>query len=112
MFRGKLMLRTRMIVAMRKIFWRPMLKILRKRRERGAFVIKDSLIVLQNTGRVLQAIRYTAHHQPIVSSHIIALANFEYCTTGSSKPMFLHVSGLLEFSTTSLSLALCSSCCR
>jgi hypothetical protein len=58
MFRGKLMRRTRMIVAMRKIFWRPMLKILRKRRVRSAFVIKDSLIVMQNTGKVLQAIRY------------------------------------------------------
>jgi hypothetical protein len=57
MFRGKLMRRTRMIVAMRKIFWRPMLKIWRQRRLRSAFVIKDSLIVMQNTGKVLQAIR-------------------------------------------------------
>ena len=58
MFRGKLMRRTRMIVAMRKIFWRPMLKILHKRRVHGVAVIKDSLFVMQNTGKVLQAIRY------------------------------------------------------
>jgi hypothetical protein len=71
MFRGKLMKRTRMIVAMRKIFWRPMLKILRMRRVHGAFVIKDSLIVLQNTGRVLQAIRYTkiSPNNRFIASH-------------------------------------------
>jgi hypothetical protein len=57
MFRGKLMHQTRMIVAMRKIFWRPMLKILCKRRVHGVAVIKDSLIVMQSTGKVLQAIR-------------------------------------------------------
>jgi hypothetical protein len=59
MFRGKLMRQTRMIVAMRKIFWRPMLKILRKRRVRGTAVIRDSLVVMQSTGKVLRAIRYT-----------------------------------------------------
>ena len=59
MFRGKLMRQTRMIVAMRKIFWRPMLKILRKRRVRSTAVIKDSLVVMQSTGKVLRAIRYT-----------------------------------------------------
>ena len=57
MFRDKLMHQTRMIVAMRKIFWRPMLKILRKRRVHGVAVIKDSLVVMQSTGKVLQAIR-------------------------------------------------------
>ena len=70
MFRGKLMRQTRMIIAMRKIFWRPMLKILQKRRVHSVAVIKDSLFVMQSTGKVLQAIRYTNSNHISISLYI------------------------------------------
>jgi hypothetical protein len=95
MFRGKLMRQTRMIVAIRKIFWRPMLKILHKRRQLGVTVIKDALFVMQNTGKVLQAIRCVS------ASSVQSVVNqSHFQLTGGSNPVFLLVNELLECLTT------------
>lgn len=109
MFRGKLMHQTRMIVAMRKIFWRPMLKILHKRRLHSVAVIKDSLIVMQSTGKVLRAIRYPSQNDIHSPKYARQIHNF---ITGSSKQMSLHASELCEFSTTLLLLVQCCCLCK